>query len=298
MVKQLEDLPERYKAFYPYKERPRQDGVFGVTEILYCLRKSFLTRVVPAPTAVDFEVRRRFARGHASEAAFFGEKHNPLYVAGEGELKGLEGHTDHVVMDKDGKPQEIVEYKSTLRLWYKSPNGKSYYTKSYARKSTPKEDWDNIVRTYNDNHMDQLMLYMYMAGIPKGYLIYTEMSTDANYIWEVDAADITDEFKKRMADRLNILRNAMLDFKTPPRSSLYGWECALCTHNKHGVCDLCDAPGFDLKAMCDKLKKDPSKYSDVVGKEIANLGVAVEGDAVPEEDAENGDKVNGDSKEG
>ena len=283
MIKQLDELPERYRAAYPYKDRPRQEGVFGVTEILYCLRKSFLTRVVPAPTAVEFEVRRRFARGHASEASFFGEKHNPMHLVGVGSLAKLEGHSDHVVLDSSGKPEEIVEYKSVLRLWHKAPNGKSYYSKAAARKVIPQEDWDKVSRTYNDNHMDQLMTYMFLTEAKKGYLIYTEMSTDQNYVWEIDYGDITDEFKHKIEGRLDILDGAMKTFAAPGRSSMYQWECGLCTHGKHGVCDFCDSPGFDLKTMCDILRKDPMKYKSIVGAELKKYNIASQIDSVPEE---------------
>ena len=246
MVERINGLPERYKGSFPYRDRPRNPYYYGVTEILYCLRKSFLQRVVPAPTAIDFETRVRFARGHAMEEAFFGEKHNPEYFVGDDKLDGIEGHSDHVVRDEDGKIKEIVEFKSVRRLWYKAPNGKAYYSIGMAKKAVDKEDWGKIEHRYNDSHMDQLKTYMYMTGAPKGVLIYYELTTDRNYTWEITSDEIDDDFKKRIDDRLSMMQKCMDEKTVPEKMFTYDWECNLCSFNKNGICQLCDVEKFDL----------------------------------------------------
>lgn len=250
MIEKIEGLPEKFLTAYPYKDRPRESHLFGVTEILYCSRKSFLTRVIPPASTMDFETRRRFARGHLSEELFFGPAHNPLYLTGVGgKFDGMEGHTDHAIIGKDGKIDEIVEFKSVKRLWYKSPNGKSYYTLKYARAGTDKEQWDQISRSYNDSHMDQLMLYMILSDAKTGYLIYQEMSTDENYTWRVSSSDITQEFKDKMSSRLEYLKDCYKKGDVPIKNSMYPWECGLCSFNKSGVCGLCDVKDFNINKM-------------------------------------------------
>ena len=258
---------DRYSYANPNHDRPRSPDLFGVTEILYCMRKAFLQRVVPAPTAIDFVTRTRFARGHACESAFFGEdKHNPEYFVGDKELKGSEGHSDHVVRYEAGDIKEIVEFKSVRRLWYKAPNGKAYYSIGMARKAIDKEDWGKIEHRYNDSHMDQLKTYMYITDAPMGVLIYYELSTDDHYTYEITSDEISEEFKIRTKDRLKILKEAMRDLKVPDKSFSYDWECKLCSFNKNGLCALCDVDGFDLRKLCSKLTN--GKIEDTFGKVV------------------------------
>ncbi len=230
MITEIKGVPKRYSYGCPHQDRPRGE-LLGVTEVLYCLRKSFLQRAVPAPTAIDFITRTRFARGHAMESAFFGDRHNPEYFIGDKELDGFEGHSDHIVREDNGEIKEIVEFKSVRRLWYKAPNGKAYYSRGMARKAIDKKDWGKIEHRYNDSHMDQLMTYMYITDAPKGVLLYYELSTDDHYTWEVTSDDISDEFKERTKDRLNTLQKCIEEFKIPAKSFSYDWECNLCNHN-------------------------------------------------------------------
>lgn len=299
MVKKLDGLPEQFMKAYPYKERPRSDDLYGVTEVLYCPRKTYLTRVVPAPTAIEFETRRRFSRGHAMEDVFFGDHHNPMYVKGDGPLAALEGHTDHAIQDKDGKIIEIVEFKSVKKLWFTAPNGKMYFSLKAAKRYLPEEDWKHVDRCYNDSHMDQLMTYMFVTGAKKGYLIYYEMSTDDNYTWEVDDTDISVEFKNKIIDRLNYIKYCFLKKVVPDRNTIYKWECMLCSFNKNGLCGICDKEGFELQKFIDDVllaktenfmevaEKYAKKYSVTPG-EVNVFGEKIEVD--------NGD-TNGKDKE-
>ena len=236
MIKRIDGVPAKYSYAFPHHNRPRSADFYGVTEILYCLRRAFLQRVVPGPTAMEFSKRALMSRGHAMEAAFFGDTHNPEYFVGDGNLEGLEGHSDHVVRDAAGKIDEIVEFKSVRRLWYKAPNGKSYYSITMAKKAIDKADWSKIEHRYNDSHLDQLMLYMYITGAPNGVLIYQEMSTDKLYTWTITSDDISDEFKKRIEDRLGILRSCIDNQTIPDKLFSYDFECGLCNYNKNGVC--------------------------------------------------------------
>jgi len=265
MVKKLEGLPEQFTKAYPYKDRPRSDDLYGVTEVLYCARKSYLSRVVPAPTAVEFEVRRRFARGHAMESVFFGDHHNPIYVKGTGAFASMEGHTDHAVQDESGVVKEIVEFKSVKKLWYSAPNGKVYFSPSAAKRVIDEDDWGKIERRYSENHMDQLMIYMVLASAAKGYLIYYEMSTDDNHAWEVDESDISQEFKDKMSGRLNYLKECFDKKNIPLKTSLYPWECSLCSFNRNGICGLCDVKDFNFEEFIrDVLAVDTSKFMEAV----------------------------------
>lgn len=275
MITEIKGVPKRYSYGCPYHDRPRSSDYYGVTEILFCLRKGFLQRVVPAPSAIDFDTRVRFARGHSLESAFFGERHNPEYFIGGGNLKGLEGHSDHVVRDSNGKIDEIVEFKSVRRLWYKAPNGKAYYSRGMARKAIDKKDWDKIEHRYNDSHMDQLKIYMYITGVSKGVLLYYEMSTDDYYCWEITSDEIDDEFKERIESRLKTLQKCMDEFIIPEKSFSYDWECNLCSHNKSGMCTLCDQPGFDLQKVCEDLNSGDieKRFDKVINEQLDKYGI-------------------------
>ena len=276
MIEKIDGLPEQFLQAYPHKERPRESHLFGVTEILYCSRKSFLSRVIPAAGTIDFETRRRFSRGHLAESLFFGPEHNPMYLTGIDRLKGMEGHTDHAIFGKDKKIKEIVEFKSVKRLWYKSPNGKTYYSLKYARAGTDRSDWSKINRNYNDSHMDQLMLYMLLSDAKRGYLIYQEMSTDDNHTWTLTSDDISQEFKDKMADRLDYLRDCYKVGEVPIKNSMYPWECGLCSFNKSGVCGLCDVNGFNINKMLLELYKAGNPDIDfltITDKYLGRYGV-------------------------
>lgn len=279
MIKKVEGahgLPDRFMYGNPYNNRPRSDDFYGVTEVLYCIRKAFLQRVVSAPSAIDFSKRVLFSRGHSLESAFFGvDKHNPEYFVGGGDLEGLEGHSDHIVRDYKGDIDEVVEFKSVRRLWYKSPNGKSYYSISMAKKFTDRDDWGKIEHKYNDSHLDQLKTYMCIADAPRGIIIYYELTTDKYYSWTIEREDISDEFKERMASRLKILKHSMDTFTVPEKMSSYDWECNLCNHNSNGICTLCDQEGFDLKSMCDELDEGiiEENFDRVVGRELKKYGI-------------------------
>jgi hypothetical protein len=274
LVKKLDGLPEQFTKAYPYKDRPRSDDLYGVTEVLYCARKSYLSRVVPAPTAVEFEVRRRFARGHAMESVFFGDHHNPIYVKGIGPFAAMEGHADHAVQDDSGNVKEIVEFKSVKKLWFTAPSGKVYFSPSAAKKVVDKEDWDKIERRYSENHMDQLMIYMILTNAEKGYLIYYEMSTDDNHAWEIDQADISQEFKDKMLGRLNYLKECFDKKNIPLKTTMYPWECSLCSFNRNGICGLCEKNDFDFNGFIkDVLAVEPDKFMDAVEKYTKKFGV-------------------------
>ena len=272
----LEGLPALFTKAFPYKERPRSNNLYGVTEVLYCPRKTFLSRFVPAPTAVEFETRRRFARGHAMEDVFFGDDHNPTHIVGSGALEGLEGHTDHSINDDDGKVKTIVEFKSVKKLWHKAPNGKVYFSAKAAKNVLPKSDWSKIERNFNDSHMDQLMMYMMVTDALDGYLIYYEMSTDDNFTWSITKSDITDEFKDRMIKRLDYIKLCCSLGAMPERRFGYPWECMLCNFNKNGICGLCDKEGFDFPKMCQELKESRDLTNDfglIVGKYMKEFNV-------------------------
>jgi len=275
MVEYINGLPEIFKGAFPYKDRPRSDGIYGVTEVLYCLRKSFLTRVIPAPTAIDFDTRRRFARGHAMEEIFFGDIQNPEYFVGAGDLRAIEGHADHIIRDDGGEITTVVEYKSTKKIWFDAPNGKKYYTITAAKKANKEEDWHKIERKYSDSHMDQLKTYMMITGAPKGILIYFEMTSDNNYTWTITSDEISDEFKDRMVGRLERLEKSMNDFVAPDKEYSYDWECKLCNFNSSGICTLCDQGGFDLKTFCNDVVKGKynNKFDSIVEKYRKEYGV-------------------------
>ena len=269
MVEYIEGLPDRYDWLYPYADRPRSKGIYGVTEVLYCLRKNFLTRVVPAPTAIAITQRKLFSRGHALEAVAFGpDRHNPEYFVGDGRLTDIEGHSDHIVRDDDDKIVEIVEFKSTRKIWFSSPNGKVYYTITAAKNATSKEDWGEICRKFSESHMDQLKVYMTITGAPTGVLIYYEMTTDNNYTWVVTSDEITDEFKENIYGRLDRYRYSMDNFVVPAKEYAYKWECSLCSFNRNSICTLCDQEGFDLKEFCDDVEKGKynNKFDSMVEK--------------------------------
>ena len=274
MIKKLEALPEQFTKAFPYKERPRSDDLYGVTEVLYCARKSYLSRIIPAPTAIEFEVRRRFARGHAMEAVFFGDHHNPIYVKGSGPLAAMEGHTDHAVQDESGAVKDIVEFKSVKRLWYTAPNGKVYFSIKSARRMIDKEGWDKVEKCYSDNHMDQLMTYMFLTNAQRGYLIYYEMSTDDNHIWEISSEDITDEFKNKIISRLDYLKKCFNDGAVPDKTTMYPWECSLCNFNKNGLCGLCDAKDFDVNEFVKDVLNSPSdKFMEIAEGYVKKFNV-------------------------
>lgn len=255
MIEKVRGLPDKFSEAFPYNDRPRSDNVYGVTEILYCPRKSFLSRAIPTPRFLEFDVRMRFARGHAMESVFFGEEHNPIKILGSGDLEGFEGHADHAYLNDDGSVEEIVEFKSTKRLWYTAPNGKSYYSLKYARNAVDKSDYKKIEKVYNDSHMDQLMTYMILTDAKKGYLIYYELTSDSHYTWIVNDYDIPDNFREKMVDRLNYLRDCFAYGIVPEKRTMYDWECGFCTHNKNGVCGLCDVEEFDFFKFLKKLYK-------------------------------------------
>lgn len=264
MVERINGLPDRYMGgAFPHNDRFRSQEYFGVTEVIYCIRRSFLQRVVPVPTEISFEKRILFARGHALESAFFGDQHNSEYFVGDNNMCGVEGHADHIVRNSKDEIDEIVEFKSVRRLWYKAPNGKAYYSLGMAKKAIDKSDWDKIEHRYNDSHMDQLKMYMIISGAPRGVLIYYELSTDKNYTWIITADEITDEFKERMADRLKILKECYDKGVVPEKLFLYDWECGLCSFNESGVCNLCDAEGFDLDAFCNDVTNS-NNFDEVV----------------------------------
>jgi hypothetical protein len=278
MIKRLDAIPSILKTPYPYKDRPRTHGVYGVTEIIYCLRKSMLSRVVPAPTALTFETRRAFSRGHACESVFFGDIQNPVHFKG-GMVEGrdftkIEGHTDHSTVDEDGK-STIIEFKTTKKLWLKGPDGRAYFSPKAARASVPKDQWDLIETKYSDAHMDQLMFYMLMTGSSRGYLIYQEMSTDQNYVWSVEYEDISEEFKDAALDRLNLLDYCFVNNEIPKRCPSYDFECKLCNMAKNGLCDLCDQKDFDLGDFIKRFSsmKDPFAFMPMVKEEYDKRGM-------------------------
>jgi hypothetical protein len=280
MIKKLDELPQQFTKAYPYKDRPRSSDLYGVTEVLYCARKSYLSRVVPAPTAIEFEVRRRFARGHSLEDAFFGDHHNPIHVKGVGSFAFMEGHTDHAVVDDSGVVKEIVEFKSVKKLWYSAPNGKVYFSPSAAKRVIDRDDWDKIERRYSENHMDQLMIYMILADAEKGYLIYYETSTDDNHAWEIGKSDISQEFKDKMAGRLDYLKECFDKKIVPDKTTMYPWECSLCNFNRNGICGLCDKSEFDFDEFIrDVLGVKSDKFMGAVERYTKKFDV-IPGDVV------------------
>lgn len=265
MIKKLEGLPEQFTKAYPYKDRPRSEDLYGVTEVLYCARKSYLSRVVPAPTAIEFNVRKRFRRGHALESVFFRDSHNPTHVKGEGLFAAMERHTDHVVVGESGVVKEVVEFKSVKKIWYSAPNGKVYFSPSAAKRVIDEADWGKIEKRYSDNHMDQLMIYMILTNAEIGYLIYYEMSSDDNLVWEVSKEDISQEFKDKIVGRLNYLKKCFDDKTIPDKTSMYPWECSLCNFNKNGICGLCEKKDFNFDEFIkDVLAVESNKFMSVV----------------------------------
>jgi len=202
------------------------------------------------------------------------------------------------VQDDKGKVTEVVEFKSVKKLWFQAPNGKVYFSLRAAKRMLPEEDWDKVARSYNDSHMDQLMTYMFLTDAKKGYLIYYEMSSDDNHVWEVDDVDISVDFKNKIIDRLNYLKYCFLKKIIPDRHSVYKWECALCSFNKNGLCGLCDAKDFSLDGIIEELlKNQPEDFMRVLGKYTDKYNVEPGAVSVFDEkiEVENGD-VNGSSK--
>lgn len=277
-LERLDAIPSFLTSPYPYVDRPRSNGIYGVTEIMYCLRKSYLGRKVPAPTALSFDQRRLFARGHALEAVFFGSAQNPIHfrggIVGDRDFTKIEGHTDHSVTDDDGKSC-IIEFKTTRHMWLSHPNGRKFFNMSQARKALSKEDLKLVELHPMQSHLDQLMLYMMLNDAKRGVLIYHELSSDENYVWQINDSDITDEFKNMMKSRLDELDEAFKNNTVPKKCPGYEFECKLCHMKKNAICDLCDQDGFSLDEFISDLEKkgDPNAFMDVVGEYIDKFGL-------------------------
>ena len=302
MLKQLDDIPSfLIQSPYPYKDRKRTEGIYGVTEIFYCLRKSVLARVVPTPTALTLLTRRRFSRGSNLEKAFFGDAQNPVHFRGPKNLDGrdfskTEGHTDHSCLNDQGE-KTIIEFKTTKRLWYKGPDGKNFYSLKAARAALPKEQWKLVERCPQDSHLDQLKLYMLLTESIHGYLIYYELSTDNNYVWSIDAEDISEEFKNEMKDRLDTLDRAFTEDVMPPKCPKFSFECGLCNFGdtKNGICKLCDVELFNIGDFVNefKSKKDPFSFMPLVKQYYDKFGMDSSGLEMLRDDSMNGEKTNG-----
>jgi len=274
-LEEIKGVPDKFLNMFPYNDRPR-GSKFGVTEILYCPRKTFLARFVRSPDIIDFEVRKRFARGHALESVFFGDAHNPLYFVGDGELSELEGHSDHAVLGDDGKVEDIVEFKTVRKLWYGVPDGRFFYSLKAARNAIDRSEWKKIARSYNLSHFDQLKLYMILSGAKNGYLIYYEMSTDDNYTWYITSDEITDEFKNRMISRLNYVKNCCDNNIVPVKNTIYDWECGFCSYNKNGICSLCDVKEFNFDKFASDLKSSGNidiDFNTIISKNLQRYNV-------------------------
>jgi hypothetical protein len=278
VIKREDSIPKFLVSPYPYRERARTNGIYGVTEVLYCLRKSVLARVVPAPTALTSQTRKVFARGHALEAVFFGDIQNPIHFRGgvvEGrDFSKIEGHTDHSTVNEDGE-STIVEFKTTKHLWLKGPDGKSYYSLKSARTALPKEQWKDVEREPSKSHMDQLMFYMLLNNAKHGYLIYHEMSTDMNYTWSLDYEDIPESFKDEMKTRLDALDGAFINDLVPDKCPKYDFECKLCNMSKNGLCQLCDVKDFNLGDFIQdfKSRNNPMEFMPVIKEYYDRYGL-------------------------
>lgn len=291
MLKREDGIPNFLKSPYPYRDRPRSDAIYGVTEIIFCLRKSMLARVVPSPTALDNDTRKRFARGHAFEKIFFGDIQNPIHFRGgvvEGrDFSKVEGHTDHSCVDEQGR-SVIVEFKSTKRLWLEGPDGNKYYSMKAARAALPKEQWKLVDHVPSQSHVDQLQFYMLLNNASRGYLIYHELSTDDNYTWSMGYEDIPEEFKDEMLNRLDELEACFVEGRIPERSEKYEWECKLCNFRRDGLCQLCDVDEFNLTEFIEKFKrkKDPFSFIPLVKQYFDKYGLdksTIEMDLNPDE---------------
>jgi len=265
-------MPEFLKSPYPLVDRPRTPFVYGVTEILYCLRKSYLTRVVPAPTAVSFEQRRNFSRGRSLEESFFGPDQKPIHfrggMVGVRDFSNVEGHTDHSDVDENGVPS-IVEFKTTKHLWLSHPDGRKCFNVTQAKKYMTKDDIKLLELQPMQSHVDQLKLYMMLnEGIKRGVLIYFEMDSNSNYVFELTDADISEEFKDTMKSRLDELDAAFKDSVVPQKSPGYDFECKLCNFMKNGICQLCDQGGFNVDEFIADFQSrgDPHTFMVVVGE--------------------------------
>jgi hypothetical protein len=279
MLVRTDKIPDFLVSPYPLNDRPRTDGIFGVTEILYCLRKSYLTRKVPAPSAVSNATRKVFARGRALEEVFFGKDYqNPIHFKG-GIVDGrdftkVEGHTDHSCPDENGVPT-IIEFKTTKHMWLAHPDGRKYFNITQARKYVSKDDLKLLELQPMQSHLDQLMLYMMLTDAKRGVLIYHEMDSDENYVWEIVDTDITDEFKDRMKVRLDELDAAFKVGVVPQKCPGYEFECRLCHFKKDGLCDLCDQEGFSIEDFISDFEKrgDPNCFMTVVGEYLDKFGL-------------------------
>jgi hypothetical protein len=120
------------------------------------------------------------------------------------------------------------------------------------------------------------MLYMMLTDAKNGYLIYYEMSTDENHTWSITSDEITEEFRKKMVDRLNYMRDCFKTMTVPIKNSAYQWECGLCNFNKNGICGLCDVKEFDFNKMVSELGRSGNleiDFSTIVGKSLQKHGV-------------------------
>jgi len=162
---------------YEPDQRPRTEGLYGVTEVLHCHRMVFILRKMPSPPELDFETRSKFSRGHAFERAFFGRNYNPTHEVNEG--LGIEGHTDTVIETPEGKV--LCEFKSTRRVFWGHPDcEKKYPSEAQAKKHLEREDVEPMP---SEHYVDQLRAYMALTGAVKGRLIVHDLSTDKIFEW-------------------------------------------------------------------------------------------------------------------
>jgi len=277
MLVRTDVIPSFLTSPYPLNDRPRSDGIFGVTEILYCLRKSYLTRKVPAPSAVSDHTRKLFARGRAMEQAFFQDQ-KPVHFKGgivDGrDFSKVEGHTDHSCLSDEGV-STVIEFKTTKHLWLSHPDGRKYFNITQAKKYMSKDDLKLLELQPMQSHLDQLMLYMMLTDAKRGVLIYHELDSDSNYVWEIVDTDITDEFKDRMKVRLDELDEAFKKNVVPSKSDAYSFECKLCHMKKNGLCDLCDHEKFSIDEFISDFesRNEPNSFMTVVGEYLDKFGL-------------------------
>lgn len=191
-----------------FEKRPREQGVYYVSEIPYCLRKNYyhykIERPVPERVLGIFEagikahyfLREVFRDSDVEFKEFKGEM--PIRLLDSDDFSWrLHGRLDYFFILEENSEKIVIEAKSIKSLHYLSKPQK--------------------------HHVDQLMLYLAMTGVKKGYVVYVDRNNYRN-IKQFEVA-YDKQRCKGLIYRVKVLHNHVKNSTLPFAERWKSWEC-------------------------------------------------------------------------
>jgi len=203
--------PDYFTRMFKYQQSSsrKEDKQAHVSEVIYCLRKSKLSRMEGEEKEFNLTSSLAIRRGLALEANLLrGLERFNIFVKGN-----IIASLDGIVLDDDQQPKYGVELK-TRAITGNNPLGEHY--------------------------ISQVMLYEYVVEIPILLIVYscfkTSEGSDKLQFFLTDEDDYKkcgEEWFNQMQDRAEKFLDSVFNEPTKllPPDPQFDWECSLCNYH-------------------------------------------------------------------